>query len=487
MQKTDGDRRRLGERLGRARLPSKTTWGLIPVLAMSVVTAVAVTFLALRNGVIDTTEGIVLGITSLGAVIAVVTLLRARSAADDLSQRITAVRAAARRVTDSDLSELSQALRDPDAARRPIASLELDTESQDEIGALNRTFVDLHKRLSQVAGRQMETLKGGVSDLIISLARRNTSLVNRQLAELDELEAGETDPKTLAGFYRVDHIASRMRRNAESLLVLAGEETPRPMTEPAEMVDLIRAAIGEIEDYLRVQIDAVQPAKVSGQAVADLTHLIAELLDNATEYSPPEANVKIAGRALQGGYVLTVTDRGLGLDPARLNDLNDTLSSPPPLGLKMEPHMGIHVVSRLAARHDMGVSLRDAMPGVVAEVLIPDALLTVRDEKMIDLDRESQEYIYKMRKKWKARAETAAEGLGRHAESTVSSPPGDGGDLPVRVPGKAYQDQYGAEDSSVADGDGNIKSALSAFEEGRQAASRGGKIVDLDELGEGHS
>ena len=444
-------------------------------IALAVLTAVAL----LSDGVGDGVELVIFGLIGLVVIVAVGSLVRAFRFGSETASRITEVRAAARRMADSDLNELTDALRDPDADRRPIATLQLDTSAEDEIGALNRTFVDLHRRLTEVSSQQMETLKGGVSDLVVSLARRNTSLVNRQLALLDELEAGEDSPEVLDAFYKVDHLSARMRRNAESLLVLAGADSPRQLAEPAKMKDILRAAISEVEDYLRIQIDTLDPATVNGQVVADVSHLIAELLDNGAQFSPPEEKVHVSGRVVEGGYLLTIEDRGLGLSDERLDELNKLLSSPPPLGLRLAPTMGLYVVSHLAARHDIDVQLSSGAPGLVAELAIPDTVLTHSDDQVVDLDRESQEYIYKMRKKWKARADGARQQPDREPDRREA-----GDELPVRVPGDAYREQYG-DMASVADGATEIKSALSAYDEGRQAALEAEeKVLDLTSIEE---
>ena len=482
MQIPEGEPEGLGSRLTRNGLTGRMTMIVGPLAILSIALAVLTAVGLLGDGVADWLEIALFGLVGLVVIVAVGSVMRAYRFGDETAARITEVRAAARRIADSDLNELAEALRDPDADRRPIASLQLDTDSEDEIGALNRTFVDLHRRLTEVSSRQMETLKGGVSDLVVSLARRNTSLVNRQLALLDELEAGEDSPEVLEAFYKVDHLAARMRRNAESLLVLAGADSPRQLAEPAKMKDILRAAISEVEDYLRVQIDNLDPATVDGHAVADISHLIAELLDNGAQFSPPEEKVRISGKVIEGGYLLAIEDRGLGLSEPRLDDLNRLLASPPPLGLRLAPTMGLYVVSHLAARHGIEVMLSPGQPGLVAELAIPDAVLTRSDAHMVDLDRESQEYIYKMRKKWKARADGNRATSAAGDDGIVEPVETEDRELPTRVPGDAYRAQYG-DVATVTDGASGIRSALSAYDEGRQAAlDPDEKVLDLTSL-----
>ena len=188
---------------------------------------------------------------------------------------------------------------------------------------------------------------------------------------LDQLESSEDDPETLAGFYQVDQLAARMRRNAESLLVLAGSEAPRVWAKPTEMSDVVRAAVGEVADYQRIEVLVLEPARLSGGAVTDLAHLLAELLENAVQFSPPSETVRVTGLFDVGGYELTVSDRGVGMSDPRVGELNRLLEKPPVLGLSVEPTMGMYVVAKLAYRHGLTVELIRGVPGITAKVTIP--------------------------------------------------------------------------------------------------------------------
>ena len=276
-------------------IPSKLTLAVVPIAVLMLIVGglevwnlissdPASGFSAVDVAAIFT--GVAVVIVSVGSLL--LTHRRGRS----LVIRIEEVSTAVRKVANEDLIELVDALRRPNPDMQAIAPLELNTNAPDELGNLARTFEELHGSLVAVSARQMEALKGGVSSIIVTLARRNASLVDRQLALLDQLESQEDDPEILASYYKVDHFATRMRRNAESLLVLAGEEPPRVWAKSMEMSDVVRASVSEVDDYQRIEILAVEPAQLAGGAVADVAHLLAELLDNAAQFSPPTEPVR---------------------------------------------------------------------------------------------------------------------------------------------------------------------------------------------------
>jgi signal transduction histidine kinase len=214
-----------------------------------------------------------------------------------------------------------------------------------------------------------------VSAFIVSLARRNGGLVDQQLALLDTLELSVEDPVLLADYFKLDHLATRMRRNADSLLVLAGVDRPG-MRSPQDIDEVVRAGISEIEDYRRIDVLALDHAQVTGLAATTLGHLVAELLDNATAFSPPEARVRVAGNAASDGYEILVADSGIGISEARLAELNRKLSLPPQFGSAADASIGLTVVSMLASRIGASVSLAASEHGgTVATVHIPRSAL----------------------------------------------------------------------------------------------------------------
>ena len=218
------------------------------------------------------------------------------------------------------------------------------------------------------------------SDLLVNLARRNQSLLYRQLNVINQLEEQEKDPDALADLFRLDHLATRIRRNAENLLVLSGEEPPRTWSNPVLLVDVVRAGIAETEDLDRVAFDVDEHLAVSGKAVADLTHLLAELVENAVHFSPPQARVIIRTRPyLQtpGAQVLSIEDWGVGLRHEDMDSANRLLADPPEIDLSVSQRLGLHVVARLAKRHGIHVSLTPTPGcGVTAVVVLPPVLFS---------------------------------------------------------------------------------------------------------------
>jgi signal transduction histidine kinase len=237
-----------------------------------------------------------------------------------------------------------------------------------------RKTLDLTKQLADAE----ITRRRFTSDMLVNLARRNQSLLYRQLGLINQLEDQEEDPDALADLFRLDHLATRIRRNAESLLVLSGEEPPRTWGRPVALVDVVRAAIAETEDLDRVVFAVDERLAVFGNAVADLTHLVAELVENAVHFSPPEASVIIRTRPyLQspGAHVLTVEDWGVGMRPEDMAAANDLLAAPRDVDLSVSQRLGLHVVARLAQRHGIDVSLTPTPGcGVTAAVVLPPAL-----------------------------------------------------------------------------------------------------------------
>jgi signal transduction histidine kinase len=253
----------------------------------------------------------------------------------------------------------------------------IDAKSRDEIGELGRAFNAIQSVAVEVAREQAALLRRGISDLFVNLARRNQSLLDRQIELIDGLEADEQDPDALQALFRLDHLATRMRRNADSLLVLADAEQLRRWQEPVPLLDVVRGAAAEIADFARVSITGLdQQMAVSGSAAADLTHLMAELLENATSFSPPQTPVTVHGAPHGDGVVLAVTDQGLGMPDDRVAEANHLLADPPAAGLALSRILGLYVVGHLAARHGIVVELRPGEErGLTALVAIPGQLL----------------------------------------------------------------------------------------------------------------
>ncbi|QCB49629.1 HAMP domain-containing protein [Rhodococcus sp. PAMC28707] len=253
-------------------------------------------------------------------------------------------------------------------------------ETHEEIGQLARAVDDMHGQAITLAGEQA-TLRRQVNDMFETLSRRNKSLVEQQLVLIEQLEKDEDDPNRLENLFRLDHIAARMRRNSDNLLILSGNEGRRARTAPIALADALRASASGVEDYLRVELGQILSAVVSGQASADVVHLVTELLDNALRYSPPETTVTIdAARTNDGSVLVEITDLGIGMSPDDLLDANRRLSSGGEMSPDTARHMGLFVVSRISSRYGISVRLRPSAgisdrSGITAMVHLPIALL----------------------------------------------------------------------------------------------------------------
>jgi HAMP domain-containing protein len=249
--------------------------------------------------------------------------------------------------------------------------------SRDEIGRLAEAFNAVHQVAVRVAVEQA-ALRRSIGDMILNLARRSQSLIDRQLELIDDLER-EADDDDLEQMFKLDHLATRMRRNAENLIVLSGgADAARRLAQPVPLVDVVRAAMSEVEDYQRVELLPIDDASVTGRAVADVVHLLAELIENATAFSPPGTKVQIATQEAANGYVLEIEDRGLGMSDDELLNANHRLASPPAIDFAVSRVLGLYVVGRLARRHAIKVQLRHSWyGGVTALVLLPAGLISL--------------------------------------------------------------------------------------------------------------
>ncbi len=254
-----------------------------------------------------------------------------------------------------------------------VAPVEVVTRDEvaDVAAALN-TVQDsaLHLAIEQAV------LRRNIADSFVNLGRRNQNLLGRQLDFITELETNETDPDVLANLFKLDHLATRMRRNAESLLVLAGIDPPRRWTEPLRVSDVVRAAVGEVEDFQRVVLHVDSTATIAGSAAADLAHLLAELIENALVFSPPDRSVEVHGAPRHGGYAVAVVDSGLGMPQEEIDAANRRLAGAESFTIAPSKYLGHYVAGNLAARHGITVRLHSARGfGVTATVELPEALL----------------------------------------------------------------------------------------------------------------
>ncbi|MES5820808.1 nitrate- and nitrite sensing domain-containing protein [Streptomyces sp. RG80] len=248
--------------------------------------------------------------------------------------------------------------------------------STDEIGEVARAFDHVHREAVRLAAEQA-LLRANINTILGNLARRSQSLIERQLAMISELEGREADPDQLENLFQLDHLATRVRRNGENLLVLSGEAPAQQWDQPLPLVDVIRAAISEVEQYERIQLSVVPEAQIDGRAVNDLVHLLAELLENAAAFSSPHVPVLVtAARLPDGRIMLEIYDQGIGLPHEELAEINRILADPPTVDASISQRMGLFVVGRLADRHSIRVQLRPSNDeqGTTALVMLPQTI-----------------------------------------------------------------------------------------------------------------
>ncbi|WP_345023970.1 sensor histidine kinase, partial [Streptomyces sedi] len=314
---------------------------------------------ALINGAIVL---LVLGISLVGAFVVARSMVRSLRRLQD-----TATEVARTRLPEV-VKQMSEA--EPGDVDTSVESVGVHT--RDEIGRVAQAFDDVHQEAVRLAGEQA-LLRGNVNAMFTNLSRRSQGLIQRQLSLISELESREADPDQLSSLFKLDHLATRMRRNGENLLVLAGEEPGRRWTRPVPLVDVLRAAASEVEQYERIELSAVPKTEVAGRVVNDLVHLLAELLENATSFSSPQTKVKVTGHALPDGRVLVeIHDTGIGLSPEDLAEINDRLANPPTVDVSVSRRMGLFVVGRLSLRHGIRIQLRPSdSGGTTALVMLP--------------------------------------------------------------------------------------------------------------------
>ena len=304
-------------------------------------------------------------------------------------------------------------------------SARADAATGNEIEQVQNAFTVVQRTAIQAAVDESR-LRRGISDVFRNLAGRSQSLLHRQLTLLDGMERRATEPDELEDLFRIDHLTTRMRRHAEGLIILSGEAPARGWRQPVPLVDVLRAAVAEVEDYTRIRVLCRTSAAVAGHAVADVIHLIAELAENATVFSPPNTPVRIQGDIVGRGFAVEIEDRGLGISAARLEEINANLANPPQFDLSGSDRLGLFIAGQLAQRHDIKITLRPSVyGGTTAIVLIPTALVV--DDGTFERDPALSA----------ARSDIAlAEGFaGRHAALEQSAAGSDNGFVLTGLPG----------------------------------------------------
>ncbi|MFF4169237.1 nitrate- and nitrite sensing domain-containing protein [Streptomyces sp. NPDC001744] len=314
-----------------------------------------------------------------GAVVVVALLaafVLAGMMARQMSRSMRTLRTAAFGIAEQRLPMLVDQLSRTEPGRVDTRVQPIPIDSRDEIGEVARAFDQVHREAVRLAAEQA-MLRGNVNAIFTNLSRRNQSLIEGQLTLITTLENNEADPDQLENLFKLDHLATRMRRNGENLLVLAGEEPGRRWDQPVPLVDVLRAASSEVEQYERIELAGVPEAEIHGRAVTDLVHLLAELLENATTFSSPQTKVRVTATRLPDGRVMVeIHDKGIGLTAEDFADINHKLANPPTVDAAVSQRMGLFVVGRLADRHGIRVQLRPSgeQAGTTSLVMLPDAI-----------------------------------------------------------------------------------------------------------------
>ncbi len=342
----------------------------------------------------------------------------------------------------------------PDVVRRLAAGQHVDVptdapelpSSSMEINQVQEAFSAVQKTAVEAAVGQAR-LRQGISDIFRNLARRSQSLLHRQLTLLDGMERRASNPDELEDLFRIDHLTTRMRRHAESLIILSGDAPARGWRRPVPFVDVLRAAVAEVEDYTRIKVTADTGAALSGPAVADVIHMIAELAENAVTFSPPNTPVQLAGDVVGRGFAVEIEDRGLGLSDERRAELNRLLDNPPAFDLSGSDQLGLFVASQLARKHNIKIALR-ASPygGTTAIVLIPQGLVVPEESfRQLGADAHGGERQTQLTGRHAAR-----EDAGRF--TGWAEPPADAGASARQWAGDTGADVWAAAGSTPANG-----------------------------------
>jgi Nitrate and nitrite sensing/Histidine kinase-, DNA gyrase B-, and HSP90-like ATPase len=365
---------------------------------------------ALRNALLIL---LILGIALLAL------LLVARSMARPLQR----LRARAIEIAEHRLPDAVERLRTTERGDLDVQVEPIGIGSNEEIGQVAHAVDDIQLVAVKLATEQAG-LRRSIADMFTNLARRSQTLIDRQLELIDDLERNETDPETLEHLFRLDHLATRMRRNAEDLIVLSGADPGRHWVQQMTAVDVVRAAAAEVEEYQRVEVLPLADLEVAGHVAVDVIHLLAELIENATAFSPPNTKVQIAGQAVPHGYVIEIEDRGLGMSDEELIQANERLANPPEIDFALSRVLGLYVVGRLSQRHGIKVQLRHSWyGGVTALTLLPHGLLIwPKVPQVVAADRGAATGVVEGRAELPAPERLAPNG---QAEPAAAPPPGD--------------------------------------------------------------
>ncbi|MFJ2376601.1 nitrate- and nitrite sensing domain-containing protein [Streptomyces sp. NPDC087769] len=378
----------MAQQIGQGKSPEKlAAKGITPETWMAAATAKFDGYTTVQDELVDKAVAEAADISSgarndavVNAAVVVVALLAAFVLAGlmarQMSRSMRRLRTAAFGIAEQRLPMLVDQLSRAEPGRVDTRVQPIPIHSHDEIGEVARAFDQVHREAVRLAAEQA-MLRGNVNAIFTNLSRRNQSLIEGQLTLITDLENNEADPDQLENLFRLDHLATRMRRNGENLLVLAGEEPGRRWNQPVPLVDVLRAAASEVESYERIELAGVPETEIHGQSVTDLVHLLAELLENATTFSSPQTKVRVTATRLPDSRVMIeIHDKGIGLTAEDFADINHKLANPPTVDAAVSQRMGLFVVGRLSDRHGIRVQLRPSgeQAGTTSLVMLPDAI-----------------------------------------------------------------------------------------------------------------
>lgn len=357
----------------------------------------------------------------------------------------------ARRVAERDLPDAINRMQEAGAVPENARVTPIEVDTRDEIGEVARAFDDVH-RVALTLASDEAALRSNVNAMFVNLSRRSQTLVERQLRLIDGLEQSEQDADRLSDLFQLDHLATRMRRNNENLLVLSGQDNTRKWAQPVPLVDVLRGAVSEVEQYERVNVRAPSHISVLGRPVNDVIHLVAELVENATAFSPHDTEVLVSAKILDGGAVqVDVTDSGIGMAPDDLAAVNARLAAPPVIDVAVSRRMGLFVVSRLAHRHGIKMTLQEAHGGGTTACVVfpPDLLITPVEGQHALGGPEARPELSAAVPDTFADAEAAFAATPPAVEpddpwknQDASSAPSDLGGLPKRTPGGGLSEEH---------------------------------------------
>ena len=317
------------------------------------------------------------GVGAVGLIAVLVSVMLSLSIGRRLVRELSGLRDSAFELAGVRLPEVMRRLREGERVdlAAEVPQVPVTDGGRDELAQVSRAFNAVQRSAVEAAVEQAE-LRRGIAAVFVNLARRSQALLHRQLTLLDEMERRVEDPDELEDLFRLDHLTTRMRRHAEGLIILSGSAPGRNWRRPVRILDVVRAAVGEVEDYARVLVHRMPPVAVVGGAVSDVVHLVAELVENAAVFSPPHTQVRIQGEEVANGFVLEIDDRGLGMGEEAMAAANTRLATGGDFDLADTDRLGLFVISRLSARHGVRVSLRHSpYGGTTAVVLLPRELL----------------------------------------------------------------------------------------------------------------